>query len=56
MAGVRKKGDAYYCTFRFQGQRYYFTIGQVSESHRASPSATTRLFVAFLTPSTGTEK
>jgi integrase len=32
MAGVRKKGDAYYCTFRFQGQRYYFTIGDVSES------------------------
>jgi len=32
MAGVRKKGDAYYCTFRFQGKRYYFTIGQVSES------------------------
>jgi hypothetical protein len=20
--GMRKKGDAYYCTFRFQGQRY----------------------------------
>jgi len=32
MAGVRKKGDAYYCTFRFQGQRYYFTIGEVTES------------------------
>jgi len=32
MAGIRKKGDAYYCTFRFQGRRYYFTIGQVSES------------------------
>jgi integrase len=30
MAGVRKKGDAYYCTFRFQGRRYYFTIGEVS--------------------------
>jgi integrase len=32
MAGVRKKGDAYYCTFRFQGRRYYFTVGDVSES------------------------
>jgi integrase len=32
MAGVRKKGDAYYCTFRFQGRRYYFTIGNVSAS------------------------
>jgi integrase len=31
VAGIRKKGDAYYCTFRFQGRRYYFTIGQVSE-------------------------
>lgn len=31
MAGVRKKGDAYYCTFRFQGRRYYFAFGQVSE-------------------------
>jgi integrase len=32
MAGVRKKGDAYYCTFRFQGRRYYFTVGDVSEA------------------------
>jgi integrase len=31
MAGVRKKGNGYYCTFRFQGRRYYFAIGQVSE-------------------------
>ena len=26
MAGIRKKGDAFYCTFRFQGQRYYFSL------------------------------
>jgi hypothetical protein len=32
MAGIRKKGDASYCTFRFQGRRYYFTIGKVSEA------------------------
>jgi hypothetical protein len=32
MAGIRKKGDAYYCTFRFQGRRYYFTVGNVSEA------------------------
>jgi len=32
MAGIRKKGDAYYCTFRFQGRRYYFTVGDVSEA------------------------
>jgi integrase len=31
MAGVRKKGDAYYCTFRFQGRRYYFTVGTLTE-------------------------
>jgi integrase len=31
MAGIRKKGDAYYCTFRFGGRRYYFAVGQVSE-------------------------
>jgi integrase len=31
MAGIRKKGGAYYCTFRYQGQRYYFTVGNVSE-------------------------
>jgi hypothetical protein len=31
MAGVRKKGDAYYCTFRFPGRRYYFAIGKVTE-------------------------
>ena len=26
-----KRGDAYYCTFRFQGKRYYFAIGNVPE-------------------------
>lgn len=31
MAGIAKKGDAYYCTFRFRGKRYYFTVGRVSE-------------------------
>jgi len=31
MAGVRKKGESYYCTFRFQGKRYYFAIGTVTE-------------------------
>ncbi len=32
MASVRKKGTAYYCTFRFQGRRYYFTVGDMSET------------------------
>ncbi|HYV39715.1 MAG TPA: tyrosine-type recombinase/integrase [Gemmataceae bacterium] len=32
MAGIRKKGDAYYCTFRFQGRRYYLAFGKLTES------------------------
>jgi hypothetical protein len=31
MAGVRKKGDGYHCTFRFRGQRFYFALGNVTE-------------------------
>ena len=31
MAGVRKKGDGWHCTFRFQGRRYYFALGNVTE-------------------------
>lgn len=31
MAGVRKKGDGWHCTFRFLGRRYYFAVGNVSE-------------------------
>jgi hypothetical protein len=38
MAGIRKKGDAYYCTFRFRGSRYYFTIGNVSEKQARAKS------------------
>src|SRR5262249_8606073 len=34
MAGIRKKGDGYYCTFRFQGRRFYFAVGNVPE-HQA---------------------
>ncbi len=32
MAGIRKKGDGYHCTFRFQGKRYYFAVGDVTEA------------------------
>lgn len=32
MAGIRKKGDTFYCTFRFQGRRHYFTVGDVTEA------------------------
>jgi integrase len=31
MAGIRKKGDAFYCTFRFQGHRYNFALGKITE-------------------------
>ena len=31
IADIRKKGDKFYCTFRFQGHPYYFAVGQVSE-------------------------
>jgi integrase len=39
MAGIRKKGDAYYCTFRFQGRRFYFTVGKVSEARARAKAA-----------------
>jgi hypothetical protein len=39
MAGIRKKGDAYYCTFRFHGKRYYFTVGNVSEAQALAKGA-----------------
>jgi|CXWL01.1.fsa_nt_gi integrase len=32
MAGIRRKGEAFYCTFRFQGRRHYFTVGDVTEA------------------------
>ncbi len=31
MAGLSKKGEAYYCTFRYGGKRYYFAVGKVTE-------------------------
>jgi integrase len=31
MAGIRKKGEGFHCTFRFQGRRYYFALGNVTE-------------------------
>jgi hypothetical protein len=35
MAGIRKKGNGY-CTFRFQGRRFYFAVGNVTESQAAA--------------------
>jgi integrase len=31
MAGMRKKGDGWHCTFRFRGKRYYFATGNLTE-------------------------
>jgi integrase len=39
MAGIRKKGDAYYCTFRFQGRRFNFTVGKVTEQQARAKGA-----------------
>jgi hypothetical protein len=38
MAAITKKGDAYYCAFRYGGKRYYFTIGKVSEKEAQAKS------------------
>lgn len=39
MAGIRKKGDAFYCTFRFQGRRYYFALGKLTEAQALARGA-----------------
>ena len=39
MAGIRKKGDGYHCTFRFQGKRYYFAVGNVPEAQALAKGA-----------------
>jgi integrase len=39
MAGVRKKGDAFYCTFRFHRRRYYFAVGKVTEDQARAKAA-----------------
>ena len=39
MAGIRKKGDGYHCTFRFQGRRYYFAVGNVPEAQALAKGA-----------------
>ena len=39
MAGIRKKGDGYHCTFRFQGRRYYFALGKMLEAQAKANGA-----------------
>lgn len=31
MSFLQKKGDGWYCTFRYKGRRHYFSVGQVEE-------------------------
>ena len=31
MAGLQRKGDSWYCTFRYLGKRHTFTIGPVPD-------------------------
>jgi len=39
MAGIRKKGDGYHCTFRFQERRYYFALGKMPEAQARAKGA-----------------
>jgi integrase len=39
MAGIRKKGDGYHCTFRFRGKRYYFALGKLTEAQALAKGA-----------------
>ena len=32
MAGMRRKGDGWHCTFRFRGKRFYFAAGNLTEA------------------------
>jgi hypothetical protein len=32
MASLQRKGDAWYCQFRYLGKRHTFTVGPVPES------------------------
>ena len=38
MAGVRKKGEGWHCTFRFGGRRLYFAVGNVTEAQARAKS------------------
>jgi hypothetical protein len=39
MAGIRKKGNGYHCTFRFRGRRYYFALGKLPEAQAKAKGA-----------------
>jgi hypothetical protein len=39
MARIRKKGEAYYSTVRFRGQRHYFAVGKLTERQAIAKGA-----------------
>lgn len=39
MAGMRRKGDGWHCTFRFRGKRFYFAVGNLTEPQAQAKSA-----------------
>lgn len=48
MAAITKKGDSYYCTFRYQNRRHYFTIGKVTEKQAQAKGAEVDETVALM--------
>jgi integrase len=38
MAGITKKGDGYHCAFRYQGGRFYFALGNLTEAQARARS------------------
>ena len=36
MASLQKKGESWYCQFRYGGQRHTYTVGEVSEAERVA--------------------
>lgn len=39
MAGMRRKGDGWHCTFRFRGKRFYFAAGNLTEPQAQAKAA-----------------
>jgi hypothetical protein len=48
MAGVPKKVNGWHCTFRYQGRRYYFAVGKVSEDQARAKGAEVHKTLALL--------
>ena len=55
MAGIRKKGDASYCTFRFQGRRYHFALGKIPATQALAKGAEVDETLALIERGTAVE-